>query len=111
MAEDFPRHDLELPFTAVSFDIEAFDKLAKSHGVLVEVYSAMMCPIGLRDAHDARGHLDHSECSNGFIYTSHFIKDFARFDNRDVVFYATFTRTHPGLSRFLSHWFIWENLD
>lgn len=69
MAEDFPRHDLSLPFEAVSFDIEAFDKLAVSHGVLVEVYSAMMCPIGLRDPHDARGHLDHSECSNGFIYT------------------------------------------
>jgi hypothetical protein len=67
--DNFPRYDMNLPFEAVSFDIEAFDKLIASHAVTIEVYSAMICPLGSRDADDVHSHMGHSQCSNGFIYT------------------------------------------
>ena len=66
--ETFSRHDMSLPFQAVSFDIEAFDSLISSHGVTVEIYSAMICPLGSKDATDVYSHMGHSECSNGFLY-------------------------------------------
>lgn len=66
--EAFPRNDMNLPFSAVSFDMEAFDSLIASHGVTIEVYSAMMCPLGSTDADDAHSHMGHSECSGGFLY-------------------------------------------
>jgi hypothetical protein len=67
--EGFSRHDIQLPFQAVSFDVEAFDQLISSHGVTVEIYSATICPLGSRDPDDAHSHMGHHECSNGFIYT------------------------------------------
>lgn len=67
--EFYPRHDLHLPFEAVSFDMAAFDNLVSSHGVTIEIYSAMICPLGSHDPDDIYGHLGHTDCSNGFIYT------------------------------------------
>jgi hypothetical protein len=67
--EPFSRHDLSLPFEAVSFDMPAFDKLIASHAVTIEIYSAMICPLGSHDPNDVYGHLGHTDCSNGFIYT------------------------------------------
>ncbi len=67
--EPFGRYDMQLPFEAVSFDLGAFDKLLQSHGVVIEIYSAMMCPLGSHDPDDIYGHLGHTECSNGFIYS------------------------------------------
>jgi hypothetical protein len=63
-----PRYDMELPREDVSFDVEAFDSLIRSHGVVLEHYAATLCPIGIQDMDDMRTHLNHSECSNGFIY-------------------------------------------
>lgn len=67
--ENFPRYDMQIPFSAVSFDMEAIDNLVASHAVTVEIYSAMICPLGQKDVDDVYSHMNHSECSNGFIYT------------------------------------------
>lgn len=52
----------------MSFDVDAFDSLIRSHGVVLEHWAATLCPIGIQDMDDMRSHFNHSECSNGFIY-------------------------------------------
>jgi hypothetical protein len=56
------------PIDNVSFDHEAIDDLLRSHGVEVVHYRAIKCPIGLVDQFSTRGHADHGDCSNGFLY-------------------------------------------
>lgn len=63
-----PRYDIVLPREDVSFDVEAFDSLVRSHGVTLEHYAATFCPIGIQDMDDMRSHVNHSECSNGMMY-------------------------------------------
>jgi len=64
--------DLTLTYGLSSnhFNPDDFDELIKGHGVLLEHWRAMRCPIGMASLNDPlRAHEDHSNCSNGFIYT------------------------------------------
>jgi hypothetical protein len=57
------------PF-AVSFDPEAFDNLIRNHGIRMEHYRAMRNPVGMVDQFDSRRpNSDHSDASNGFLYS------------------------------------------
>ena len=64
-------HTMEFPEKqAVSLDLEALDNLVLSQGVPLVHWRAMRCPIGMADQSDNRRvHADHSNCSNGYIYT------------------------------------------
>lgn len=63
-------YSTDLPNAAISFDIDAFDQLLRSQGVTFTHYRAMKCPVGMIDEFDTRRpHEDHSDCSNGFLYT------------------------------------------
>jgi hypothetical protein len=66
------RYDIELPTTqTVSYDIDGFNDLLRSHGITFIHYKAIRCPVGLQEKYDTRrSHGDHSGCSNGFIYSS-----------------------------------------
>ena len=67
-----PVNDIQtdIPATAVSFDVDAFDELIQFHGVRLVHYQAMRCPIGLVELGDIqRPHEDHEGCTNGFLYT------------------------------------------
>lgn len=67
--ESRPRsHDIVMAQEVVRFDPAAFDMVLRSHGVLMEHWRAIRCPLGIVDKFDARSHGDHSNCSNGFIY-------------------------------------------
>lgn len=61
------RHDIQLPNESLNFDVDAFDTLIRSHGVTVEVYSAMVCCIDTDDPNDGHTHM-HPQCQNGFLY-------------------------------------------
>lgn len=57
-----------LPADSVAMDPNAFDALARNHGVKMEHWRAMKCPVGMVDPDDIhRGH-HHHHCQNGFIY-------------------------------------------
>lgn len=62
-------HAFEIPVNNISYDVEAFDRLIRSHGVPFEHYRAMQCPIGVVDKFEARSvnHQGHG-CYNGFLY-------------------------------------------
>lgn len=61
---------IDIPATAVSFDVDAFDELIQTHGVRLVHYQATRCPVGLQELGDLqRAHDDHEGCSNGFLYT------------------------------------------
>jgi hypothetical protein len=63
-------YQLDFASDAVSFDIEKFDELIRSHGVEMVHWRAMRCPVGMVDLDDIRRpHEHHENCSNGFIYT------------------------------------------
>jgi hypothetical protein len=63
-------YQTEIPDISISFDPTAFDAAVRSHGVKLEHWQAMRCPIGMTDLDDnQRSHPDHSGCSNGFLYT------------------------------------------
>lgn len=54
----------------IHFDPEAFDELIIAHGIVLEHFRAMRCVVGMASLNDPlRAHEDHSNCSNGFIYT------------------------------------------
>jgi hypothetical protein len=70
MAKDNkPPHsnDIMMAQEVVRFDPSAFDMVLRSHGVLMEHFRAVKCPIGIEDRFDVRNHGDH-DCSSGFIY-------------------------------------------
>lgn len=60
-------NDILMAQEIVRFDPAAFDMILRSHGVLMEHWRAVKCPIGITDRFDARNHGDH-DCSNGFLY-------------------------------------------
>lgn len=61
---------IEIPRRDVQFDVDEFDAQIRAHGVPLQHYRAMRCPVGLADVGDQRRPHDHHEgCSNGFIYT------------------------------------------
>jgi hypothetical protein len=60
----------QIPAGAPSFDLGAFDRAIRDHGITYIHYSAVRCPVGLANRYDTRrSHEDHEGCSNGFIYT------------------------------------------
>lgn len=61
-------NDIIMANEVVRFDPAAFDMVLRSHGVVMEHFRAIRCPLGVVDKFDARSHGDHSNCSNGFIY-------------------------------------------
>lgn len=63
-----PHYEIMIPMETISMDVTAFDETLRSHGVLMEHWRAIRCPIGVTDKHDMRSHTEHSECSNGFLY-------------------------------------------
>jgi hypothetical protein len=65
--KDVSHETMYTPAATVHFDIEAFDVFVASHGVTMEHYQHMPCPIGVTDVDDDRLHSDH-DCSNGFLY-------------------------------------------
>lgn len=52
----------------VRLDPAAMDMVVRSHGVVMQHYRAIRCPLGVEDRFDVRAHGDHGNCSNGFIY-------------------------------------------
>jgi len=57
------------PGDAVLFDPEAFDNLLRTHGVQLQHYRALPCPVGMIDPDDQRHPSeDHEGCSNGHIH-------------------------------------------
>lgn len=55
--------------TQISYDLDAFDNLISSQGVLLVHQKAMRCPIGVQDRNDIRHSSDdHEGCFNGFVY-------------------------------------------
>ena len=61
---------MSFPAGSVSFDPAAFDELVRTHGVAVQHFRSMRCPVGLSDPDDLRRpHPHHEGCSNGFLYT------------------------------------------
>lgn len=52
----------------VRLDPNAMDMILRSHGVMMQHFRAIRCPLGVEDRFDIRAHGDHSNCSNGFIY-------------------------------------------
>lgn len=68
MSKQVQSHLINFPQETVSFDTQAFDFALRSHGVLMEHWRAIRCPLGVNDRFDVRSHNDHSQCSNGFIY-------------------------------------------
>lgn len=60
-------NDILIAQEVVRYDPAAFDMILRSHGVLMEHWRAVKCPIGITDRFDARNHGDH-DCSNGFLY-------------------------------------------
>lgn len=68
MSKTAPKsNDILMAQEVVRFDPAAFDMILRSHGVLMEHWRAVKCPLGVEDKHDARSHGDHN-CSNGFLY-------------------------------------------
>lgn len=64
-----PSHyDIFIPAHGISFDVDAFDELMREHGVTLQHYKALPCPLGVFDRDDNRSHVDHDNCSNGFLY-------------------------------------------
>lgn len=60
----------ELPPTAISFDVQAFDDAIRSQGTRFYHYSALRCPVGMVNIDDLqRPHPDHEGCTNGFLYS------------------------------------------
>jgi hypothetical protein len=100
------------PLDNVAFDHEAIDDLLRSHGIEVIHYKAIKCPIGLKEQYSPRGHVDHNDCSNGFIYkvaggvtilfrqnsTSESIGNFANIANATVQ--ASFPRFYDDCTDF-----------
>ncbi len=70
MAEKKPHthFDIFIPSYSLSFDVPAFDDLLRQHGVTLVHYKAILCPLGMVDRDDSRGHVDHDDCSNGYLY-------------------------------------------
>lgn len=63
-------HNIDLPRSAVAFDVDAFDSALYEHGVAMLHYRAMRCPVGMISVSDVRkAHEDHPGCSHGFLYT------------------------------------------
>jgi hypothetical protein len=61
---------MEFPSQAVTFDIDAFDELIRTQGIMFIHWRSTRCPVGMVDQYDMRKpHEDHSGCSNGFLYT------------------------------------------
>ncbi|WNM70336.1 hypothetical protein [Myxococcus phage Mx1] len=56
------------PFEGNQFDPALFDERLRAHGVLMQHWCAIKCPLGVSDRFDERTHHGHSNCSNGFIY-------------------------------------------
>lgn len=64
---------LDVPDETIQFDADAFDRFIRTHGVKLQHWRAMKCPIGLTDKTDAmmqaHDHTTHDNCSNGYLYT------------------------------------------
>lgn len=73
MSKPKPTNDFQLALmsdAAVTFDLNAFEDAIKYHGVTLEHWMGMVCPIGLVDNNNYHKiHEDHDRCSNGFIFT------------------------------------------
>lgn len=60
--------NIMMPVETVNFDVDAFDGLVSAHGVTLNHFTSMPCPIGATDVNDIESHSQHSNCSNGRIY-------------------------------------------
>lgn len=61
--------NIDLNFSAINFDVEAFDKFIIANGMELVHFKATPCPIGMVDVTDVRAaHHEHADCSNGYIY-------------------------------------------
>lgn len=58
-----------LPFSGLPVASEEFEALIKNHGVALEHWAGVPCPIGYTDRYDPRQpHHEHANCSGGIMY-------------------------------------------
>lgn len=103
---------IDIPDTAITFDVDMFDLFLRSQGVTFEHYMAITCPVGLVAKNDQRRPGIHCEnCVNGYILVkvgeitagyqsnSHAMKmiDMGRFDGSTV--HVTFPRFYDGTEK------------